>query len=65
MKNKFKVISKDHTEEQLSRDLPKIKAVHEEAMKDSGKDALWQFFGGVVKANGNDYQICPEGENND
>ena len=51
----MKVISKNHTDEQLKEDMPELLVLHKRAME---TDMMWQFFGGVITLNnGNEYQV--------
>ena len=51
----MKVISKDHTDEQLKEDMADLLVLHKHAME---TDMMWQFFGGTITLdNGNEYQV--------
>ena len=52
----MKVISTDHTDEQLKEDMADLLVLHKHAME---TDMMWQFFGGVITLNnGNRYQVA-------
>ena len=52
----MKVISTDHTDEQLKEDMADYLVLHKHAME---TDMMWQFFGGVITLdNGNKYQVA-------
>ena len=52
----MKVISKDHTDEQLKEDMAELLVLHKRAIE---TDLMWQFFGGVITLNnGNKYQVA-------
>ncbi len=52
----MKVISKDHTDEQLNEDMPELLILHERAKE---TELMWEFFGGVITLNnGNKYQVA-------
>jgi len=52
----MKVISKDHTDEQLKEDMADLLVLHKQAME---TEMMWQFFGGVITLdNGNKYQVA-------
>ena len=52
----MKVISTDHTDEQLKEDMADLLVLHKHAME---TDMMWQFFGGVITLdNGNKYQVA-------
>jgi hypothetical protein len=52
----MKVISKDHTDEQLKEDMDDLLVLHKQAME---TELMWQFFGGVITLdNGNKYQVA-------
>ena len=52
----MKVISTDHTDEQLKEDMADLLVLNKHAME---TDMMWQFFGGVITLNnGNKYQVA-------
>ena len=52
----MRVISTDHTDEQLKEDMADLLVLHKHAME---TDMMWQFFGGVITLNnGNKYQVA-------
>ena len=52
----MKVISKDHTDEQLKEHMDDLLVLHKQAME---TEMMWQFFGGVITLdNGNKYQVA-------
>ncbi len=52
----MKVISTDHTDEQLKEDMADLLVLHKRAME---TEMMWQFFGGVITLdNGNKYQVA-------
>ncbi len=52
----MKVISKNHTDEQLKEDMPELLVLHKRAME---TEMMWQFFGGIITLdNGNKYQVA-------
>ena len=52
----MKVISKDHTDEQLKEDMADLLVLRKHAIE---TDMMWQFFGGVIALNnGNKYQVA-------
>ena len=52
----MKVISTDHTDEQLKEDMADLLVLHKHAME---TDMMWRFFGGVITINnGNKYQVA-------
>ena len=52
----MKVISTDHTDEQLKEDMADLLVLHKRAME---TEMMWQFFGGTITLdNGNKYQVA-------
>ncbi len=52
----MKVISKDHTDDQLKEEMDELLGLHKQAME---TELMWQFFGGVITIdNGKKYQVA-------